>query len=224
MMRSRGMRGALGRRVRSAGFTLIEVLLATALLAGGLALAFATVRSAMAISQRGEAIAVANERMRAVQDLLRRQLTQALRSPIERPDPAREPINFSGEAQRMRFVAEVPGYLGRGGPYVHSLAAVSVRGELQLQLGLVMVQAGEQLPETPPRAPEVLVDGLRRVELRYRGIDATRGELGDWQPVWEDTRRLPLMVSIRIEPLQGAAWPELIVTLDNGGGSPAASP
>jgi general secretion pathway protein J len=35
------------------GFTLIEVLLATALLVGGLALAFATVRSALAISQRG---------------------------------------------------------------------------------------------------------------------------------------------------------------------------
>ena len=49
------------------GFTLIEVLLATALLVGGLALAFATVRSALAISQRGEQMAAHNERMRAVE-------------------------------------------------------------------------------------------------------------------------------------------------------------
>ena len=33
---------------RAAGFTLVEVMLATVLLAGGLALAFASVRSAMA--------------------------------------------------------------------------------------------------------------------------------------------------------------------------------
>ncbi|MET0129791.1 MAG: prepilin-type N-terminal cleavage/methylation domain-containing protein, partial [Stenotrophomonas chelatiphaga] len=68
---------------RAAGFTLIEVLLATALLAAGLALAFVTVRSAMTISQRGETMAADNERMRAVQGLLRRQLGQALRSRIE---------------------------------------------------------------------------------------------------------------------------------------------
>lgn len=211
-------------RSRSLGFTLIEVLLATALLAGGLALAFATVRSAMAISQRGEAIAVANERMRAVQDLLRRQLGQALRSPIERPDPSQEPLHFIGEPQRMRFVSEVPGYLGRGGPYVHTLEVVSQRGGARLQLGLVMVQAGEQLPETPPRAPEVLVDGLKRVDLRYRGVDASTGQLGDWSPAWEDTRRLPVLVSIRVAPLQGAPWPDLVVALDNGGGSSRPSP
>jgi len=211
-------------RGHSRGFTLIEVLLATALLAGGLALAFTTVRSAMAISQRGEAIAVANERMRAVQDLLRRQLTQALRSPIERPDPTREPLHFVGEPQRMRFVSDVPGYLGRGGPYVHALEVVNGTEGVRLQLGLVMVQAGEQLPERPPRAPEVLVDGLKRVELQYRGIDPGTGQLGDWAAAWDDTRRLPVLVSIRVEPLQGTPWPELVVALDNGGGPAQAPP
>jgi len=211
-------------RGHSRGFTLIEVLLATALLAGGLALAFTTVRSAMAISQRGEAIAVANERMRAVQDLLRRQLTQALRSPIERPDPTREPLHFVGETQRMRFVSDVPGYLGRGGPYVHALEVVNGTEGVRLQLGLVMVQAGEQLPERPPRAPEVLVDGLKRVELQYRGIDPGTGQLGDWAAAWDDTRRLPVLVSIRVEPLQGTPWPELVVALDNGGGPAQAPP
>lgn len=211
-------------RGHSRGFTLIEVLLATALLAGGLALAFTTVRSAMAISQRGEAIAVANERMRAVQDLLRRQLTQALRSPIERPDPTHEPLHFVGEPQRMRFVSDVPGYLGRGGPYVHALEVVNGTEGVRLQLGLVMVQAGEQLPERPPRAPEVLVDGLKRVELQYRGIDPGTGQLGDWAAAWDDTRRLPVLVSIRVEPLQGTPWPELVVALDNGGGPAQAPP
>ncbi|KAF1014044.1 MAG: hypothetical protein GAK31_03067 [Stenotrophomonas maltophilia] len=81
----------------AAGFTLIEVLLATVLLVGGLALAFASVRSAMAVSQRGKAIAAASERMRAVEGLLRRQLSAALRNPIEPPDPTREPVYSLGE-------------------------------------------------------------------------------------------------------------------------------
>src|SRR5690606_33473967 len=60
--RSRG--GAAMRRTR--GFTLIEILLATALLAAGLALAFATLRAAGATADRGEALAQRNEHMRAV--------------------------------------------------------------------------------------------------------------------------------------------------------------
>lgn len=205
------------------GFTLIEVLLATALLAGGLALAFVTVRSAMAISQRGETMAADNERMRAVQGLLRRQLEQALRSPIEPFDPAREPLFLIGQAQRLRFVSELPGYLGRGGAYVHDLQVVpdgdgDGDGDgVRLQLGLVMVQDGVQLPETPARAPEQLAAGLRRVTLRYRGRDATTGELGEWLDEWEDTRRLPLLVALQVEPRRGPAWPQLVVALQNGG-------
>lgn len=202
---------------RASGFTLIEVLLATALLAAGLALAFVTVRSAMTISQRGEAVAADNERMRAVQGLLRRQLSQALRSRIEPADPAREPVFFIGEAQRLRFVSEVPGYLGRGGSYVHDLQVVRSGQGVRLQLGLVMVQDGVQIQERPPRAPEPLADGLRQVTLRYRGRDETSGQLTDWLDAWPDTRRPPLLVSVQVQPLRGPAWPELRVTLENGG-------
>ncbi|MDY1033766.1 prepilin-type N-terminal cleavage/methylation domain-containing protein [Stenotrophomonas sp. CFBP8980] len=202
---------------RASGFTLIEVLLATALLAAGLALAFVTVRSAMTISQRGEAIAADNERMRAVQGLLRRQLSQALRSRIEPADPAREPVYFIGEAQRLRFVSEVPGYLGRGGSYVHDLQVVRSGQGVRLQLGLVMVQDGMQIQERPPRAPEPLADGLRQVTLRYRGRDETSGQLSDWVDAWPDTRRPPLLVSVQVQPLRGPAWPELRVALENSG-------
>jgi general secretion pathway protein J len=62
-------RKTMNRNVR--GFTLIEVLLATVLLAAGLALAFATLRSATAMVQRGESIAQRNERIRAVEGFLR---------------------------------------------------------------------------------------------------------------------------------------------------------
>lgn len=202
----------------AAGFTLVEVMLATVLLAGGLALAFASVRSAMAVSQRGEQIAAESERMRAVQTLLRRQLAGAMRSPLEVPDPTREPVFFLGEEQRMLFVADLPGYLGRGGPYLHALQVDGKAGQQRLLLDLVLLQEGERIAETPPRPPEVLVDGLQAVEMRYRGIDAGSGQMTEWLPRWEDTRRLPLLVELRIVPARGAAWPPLVVAPRLGGG------
>ncbi|RRU03814.1 type II secretion system protein J [Stenotrophomonas sp. 278] len=204
------------------GFTLIEVLLATVLLVGGLAMAFATVRSAMNIAQRGERIAAQNERMRAVEGFLRRRLSMALPTAAEPPDPTREPLYFQGEAQHMVFVSELPGYLGRGGPYVHELQARG-RGDAQtLELGLTLVQNGERIAETPPRPPEVLADALREVRFRYRGVDMRTGQLGDWQDRWEDTRRLPNLVEIRITPQQGAPWPPLIVALSQSRGARGA--
>lgn len=195
------------------GFTLIEVLLATALLVGDLALAFATVRSAMAISQRGEQMVAQNERMRAVEGFLRRRLSMAMLTATTPPDPTREPVYFQGEAQRMLFVSDLPGYLGRGGPYVHELQVRGSGDAQRLELALTLVQNGERIQETPPREPEMLADGLRKVSFRYRGIDPRNGELGDWQDQWEDTRRLPSLVWISVEPRQGAAWPPMVAAL-----------
>ncbi|MFG6110046.1 prepilin-type N-terminal cleavage/methylation domain-containing protein [Stenotrophomonas nematodicola] len=201
-----GLRGARG-------FTLIEVLLATALLVGGLALAFATVRSAMAISQRGERMVAQNERMRAVEGFLRRRLSMAMLTATTPPDPTREPVYFQGQAQGMLFVSDLPGYLGRGGPYVHDLQVRGSDGAQRLELALTLVQNGERIEENPVRPPEVLADGLREVRFRYRGIDPRNGELGDWQDTWEDTRRLPSLVSITVTPQQGQAWPPMVAAL-----------
>jgi general secretion pathway protein J len=148
------------------GFTLIEVLLATALLVGGLALAFATVRSALAISQRGEQMAAHNERMRAVEGFLRRRLSMAMLTATTPPDRTREPVYFLGEPQHMVFVSDLPGYLGRGGPYVHELQVRGSGDAQRLDLALTLVQNGTRIEETPPRPPEALADALRAVSFR----------------------------------------------------------
>jgi general secretion pathway protein J len=155
--------------------------------------------------------------MRAVQALLRRQLAGALRTPLEVPDPTREPIFFQGEEQRMQFAADLPGYLGRGGPYLHALQVDGRPGHRRLLLDLVLLQEGERIAETPPRPPELLVDELKSVQLRYRGIDAGTGQLTEWLPRWDDTRRLPMLVEIQIVPARGAPWPALVVAPRVGG-------
>ena len=125
---------------------------------------------------------------------------------------------FDGTAQRLRFVADVPGYFGRGGPYLHELdVAGAGQGQegVQLRLRLVLVSAGEVVEESPPRPAEVIAAQLRSVSLRYRGWDGRNGRLGDWQEHWDwaEQQRPPQFASIRVQPLEGVAWPEMIVAI-----------
>ncbi len=201
---------------RARGFTLIEVLLATVLLAAGLALAFATLRSATAMAQRGETIAQGNERMRAVEGFLRRRLVSAQNIAFATDPSTQRGYRFVGEPQRMRFVADLPDYLGRGGPHLHDLR-VGDEGR-QLQVAFAMVQSGQTVVETRPRPPEALADGLRVVRFSYRGLGRDGG-LADWQPQWRLAEVLPVQVMIEIETAKGERWPPLVVSLAQGSGS-----
>jgi general secretion pathway protein J len=182
-----GRRCAPSRRVP--GFTLIEILLATVLLAAALALAFATLRAATVTVQRGEA-----------------PLGFAL-------DPESGlPTRFLGQVDRMQFVADLPDYLGHGGPYRHDFSVAADGDGVRLLLSLEVVQAGETMTQEPVRPPEVLADGLESVRFRYRSLDAD-GRLGEWQTQWEASERLPLQVEVAVRDRQGHDWPTLVVAL-----------
>ncbi len=201
---------------RARGFTLIEVLLATMLLAAGLALAFAAVRAAAATAQRGEAMAARNERIRAVSEFLRRRIGGAQGIVFELDQASGESLRFSGEARRMRFVADLPDYLGRGGPYLHDLQLVDGPDGPELRISFQLVMAGETFEEQPPRAPELLADELASARFRYRTL-GDDGRLGDWLERWEAPERLPLQVQVVLEDRAGRPWPPLVVALPLAG-------
>ena len=205
------------------GFTLIEVLLATVLLAAGLAIAFATLRAATDIATRGETLAARNERMRAVEGFLRARLTATRPIPFGFDQERGVAIRFLGEPDRMRFVADLPDYLGRGGPYLHDFTVVREGDALRLQVALTMVLGGEPVAEQPPRGPEPLADGLRAVRFRYRALDAD-GRLGPWQERWQIPDALPLQVEATITGRDGRDWPPLVVALPLAGSYGGVSP
>jgi general secretion pathway protein J len=206
---------------RRNGFTLIEVLLATALLAAALALGFATLSAATATVRRGEQLAQANERMRAVAGFLRTRIASARAIGFMVDPDSGAPIRFVGTPERMRFVADLPDYLGRGGPYLHDISVVGEeRDRIGLQVVFAQVQNAAAIAESSPRKPETLADGLASVQFRYRALDAT-GKLGDWQERWTDSDRLPLQVSVRITPAAGAPWPDLVIALPVAAGGAA---
>jgi len=201
---------ARGRNIR--GFTLIEVLLATVLLAAGLALAFATLAAATKTTQRGESIASHSERIRAVEGFLRKRLASTRPVPFGFDPSSALPQRFIGERDRLRFVADLPDYLGRGGPYLHDFVVESDGDGARITLGLNMVLAGEVIEERQPRPPEVLAEGLRSARFRYRSM-APEGGLGEWRENWENVDQLPLLVEITLVDADGHEWPPLVVAL-----------
>ena len=207
----------MNRRVR--GFTLLEVLVALALLSAGLALAFAVLRSAGAIGARGEALAERSETLRTAEGFLRQRLASALPISYSQDAESGQPLRFSGDARHMSFVADLPDYLGRGGPYLHR---IDFTDDHRLVVSFALVQAGQVFEERTPRSPEALAAGLRALRFRYRGPDA-EGRLGPWQEEWTIRDRLPLMVAMQAQDAQGRDWPELVVALPQGSTAPVAN-
>lgn len=196
---------------RARGFTLVEVLLATVLLAAGLALAFATLGAASRTAARGEAMAQYSERMRAVEGFLRTRLSGARPVSFGLDPDNNLPQRFIGEPERVRFVADLPDYLGRGGPYLHDFAVASDGDDTRMTLALAMVLAGQTVEERQPRPPEPLVEGLKSAHFRYAGRN-DQGELV-WNDRWEFVDRLPQMIEVTLSDRNGRAWPTLVVAL-----------
>lgn len=193
------------------GFTLIEILLATALLAGGLTLAFVSLRSATAVTQRGELIAQRDEQIRDIEQFLRRRLAGTLPQSMGLDEVKQRQMIFIGHAQSMRFASEVPPYLGRGGPYVHELKVVNKPRGLTLQMTLAMLLGGHVVTESTAQKPESLIDGLRSIRFRYLGFDQTgKGGLGSWQDDWQTEDKLPVLIQINCED-QWGGWPPLTI-------------
>ncbi|RZL97090.1 MAG: general secretion pathway protein GspJ [Variovorax sp.] len=198
---------------RAAGFTLLEVLLATTLLAAALALAFATLRAAGASVERGEAQAARNERMRAVSSFLRQRIGGAPGLVFGLDAASGASTRFEGDARSMRFVADLPDYLGRGGPYLHELSVAGGDDGLALDVGFRMLQAGQAMPATRP--PEALAAGLRTVRFSYRSVDA-QGVPAARTDRWDAPQAMPLQVRVQVADARGA-WPDMVVALPVAG-------
>jgi general secretion pathway protein J len=207
--RNRVSRNAARYRLRQAGFTLIEVLVATSLLAVGMAVVFGTLRGATRSTERAEQIARRGEQLRAVQGFVRTQLNAALPIAFEFDASNGEASFLRGSADKLEFVGNMPGYLARGGPYLQTLELTSGANGRQLVFRFQMLTT-EGAVEAE-REPVVLLDGIAEGGFRFRNIDG-KSEPGPWEPKWEASTQLPPLVRLDIRFTDPARrWPEFIV-------------
>lgn len=200
---------------RTRGFTLIEVMLATMLLGLLLAGTYGAIRTTVKAMQSGESAVDTINRIRVAQEFIRRQISRGMPLGFDRDDSTGVNFVFEGKRDFMRFVAPMPGYLSKGGPYVQTLELANVRGGKELVFTHAMLNGFDlrQLREADLE-PVMLVDRIRGGRFEYRGFDE-EGNLGDWQDDWEDPSLTPVMVRIRLEMADDsqAVFPDMEIPL-----------
>jgi general secretion pathway protein J len=190
---------------------LLEVLAALVLLALLLVGVYSGIRTATHSVRSGTAAIEQLDQIRSAQQFLRRELAQSLTQPISHTDQG-EPIYFVGTAHEMRYVAPLPGYLGKLGPQLQRLQLVDDGHDgLRLELSLVLLPPDGKAPQ-PLGEPQVLLEHIKEGSFSYRGIDG-QGRAVPWATAWADGRLLPQLARIKLRSQEGADWPQLDVPL-----------
>lgn len=199
------------RHNRSSGFTLVEILLAVALMGMLLALAYGGLRASTRAAEKGQAVLEDASRVRMAQQFVRTRFNQLMPLAFAENDKAERTV-FEGEAHRVRYVAPMPGYLGFGGPQVQELSLEPGPEGLELVLRHALLQGFEEgfLYE---REPIFLVGNIRSASFMFLGRDPN-GNLRDWSSAWETPAELPESVALDIEFNESVYihWPELIAS------------
>ena len=204
------------------GFTLMEVIVAISLLAFGLALTFATLRGATKATERAEIVAQRDERLRAVQTFLRTQLNAALPIAFVFDSETGEASFLRASSNKLEFVAIMPGYLSRGGPYLQTLEFA--RGSSGLQLVFQHQLLTSEGALDAEREPVVLLDGIAEGGFEIRKLDE-QSRPGAWESAWDVSAQLPPLVRLKIRFNDNSRhWPEFVAATRLGGGQGGNAP
>jgi general secretion pathway protein J len=195
---------------RATGFTLFEVLAALALLSLLLLGVYSGIRSATHTVESGELKIEQLDQVRSSQQFLRRELMQAMAQTIAHDDGGGN-IFFVGSSDEMRFVAPLPGYLGRMGPQLIDVKLVSTDKDKQLVASLAELPP-DGSPLRPLGDPQVLVDGVESGGFSYRGLNQ-QGQPMDWQDDWKYSGNMPSIVEVKLTLANGREWPLLSAPL-----------
>jgi len=185
------------QRSGARGFTLVELLLALTLMSMLLALAYGGLRAATRATDRGQTILEDSSRIRMAHQFVHKQLNQALPLVFAQDEDGGERTVFMGQADRIRFVAPMPGYLGFGGPQVQELAIIRGEDSLELVLSHALLQGFEEgfLYERPPI---LLLENIDSASFSFLGLDE-EGELAGWSSSWEQVGMLPESIALDVE-------------------------
>ena len=174
------------------GFTLLEILMALAIVGALVVIAFSGVRIALAAWRQGEDRAEAHQHMRSIVLSLARSVSATYPYSAPRGQAPTPELLFTGTESRLDFVTQAAPY--PGSTPVAFTAVVFELGKDERR-GLVIRQ--RVLPNRNPFTDsEVVFNDPTLTELSFSYLD----ENGSWQDTWEtDTqKRLPRAIRISV--------------------------
>lgn len=205
---------------RIRGFTLLEVLVAMALLALIMTLAYQGLSTGAHITATGTQAIERNNQLRLAQTFMRAQLSRASPQPFD-SDETLGSVVFEGGSEVLRFVGPMPGYLSFGGDYIQTLALVRGDGGMNLVFDHQVLDYGPEAEEAQSaddldeREPVVLLGGIDDAEFSYLEPPESLDQEPRWVSEWQAIDQLPLMVKLDITMHEHARihWPGFQVAL-----------
>jgi general secretion pathway protein J len=204
-------------RRREAGFTLIELVVAMALLGIMMLLLYGGLNFSLRSWDAGDVNGRRTADRRIGENFLRRELSELF--PMRWKEPMTLKFAFEGERNRMRFVSSRPAGISAGGLALVGLE-VENEGGAGRKRNLVMRRAmpDDEAKDFGPldRAERnVLIGDIDSVSFEYFGAenDFTAPQ---WTDAWTFPHRVPEMVRMRIKDSDGAPLPEMVVKLNLG--------
>jgi general secretion pathway protein J len=195
------------------GFTLLELVIALAIVGALLVVAFGGLRVAIAAWTQGEDRAEAHQHLRGVAQVLARALggTYPYRAPISlSPEPV---LLFRGAENRVEFVTQTAPF-----PFAIPVAFAAVTIGVEAEDAPALVIRQRVLPNREPfgEAAVVLRDPLIH-ELRFEYL----GDSGEWQKTWDtdNVDTLPRAIRVSIASARAGrieSMPPLTVALHVG--------
>jgi general secretion pathway protein J len=174
------------------GFTLLEVVIALAIVGALLVIAFGGMRVALAAWRQGEDRAEAHQHARGITLVLARALGATYPYRAARGDAPEPALLFAGEARRVEFVTQAAPF-----PFATPIAFTAVVLELEAgdTPGLAIRQRA--LPNREPFAEAAVVlrdPAVTGLEIAY--LD----EAGAWRDRWDvlETRALPRALRLAV--------------------------
>jgi general secretion pathway protein J len=194
---------------QTAGFTLIEMLIALVLIGLLTAALFGGLRFAARASDRATAAADHAADLATTYSFLQAQLGNAQPYPAT-ADPKDQQILFDGAPDQIEVITTSPSRLAMGGFFHLHLAVIDVGGELRLLAEWREPPRQDEAPPDTVLKPSILLDHLRGVRFAFFGTTDPESP-SDWHDRWQGATALPKMIRLRVEFADGWQVPDLIV-------------
>jgi general secretion pathway protein J len=187
----------------SGGFALVEAL-ASLVIVGMIGLMLvAGVTTGQRVWERIDVREAAGEAVDSAQTALRDRIEQIY--PATLFDESPPEIDFKGGPEELTFLAS-PEEAGRPAPLRRYRLFLDPSGEV------VLASVSDVAPEGAAADKQVLLTGVRRLELGYFGPAANPGRQRWWSD-WNARGAPPQLIRVRIafEPGDDRLWPDLLV-------------
>ena len=195
---------AVSKRARARGMTLVEVVVAMAVLSLIVLVLGTSLRGIAQSAQRIDERVDGVDEMRVAVAFLREVFGRVVESPPAQPGQ-RPP--FTATPQEVVWVGVMPARFGAAGRHHFKLALEpAADGAPALVLRYAPWLDAAKAPDWPQADARVLVHHVERLQLGYGGEGMGAG----WQPAWTDTEQLPPRLRLDLAT-SALAWPPIVV-------------